>query len=97
MTGFDPAVFRAELRRESYRQPHTRSSAMTGTRLTDYDRWVIAKAREVTALSDVTAVREYRHLDDPLMAYAETFGEAQYLLTELTAIVSRLDEDSSDE
>jgi hypothetical protein len=29
MTGFDPAAFRAELRRESYRQPDTRSTPMT--------------------------------------------------------------------
>jgi hypothetical protein len=61
------------------------------TRLTDADRRMIAKAAEVAALKDPAAMRERYGDANHVMARAAAFGEAQFLLLELDAIIARLD------
>lgn len=72
---------------------------MTG-KLTDVDRRMITKAREVAALKSTDAMRErYGKTEyeiaqgetDGDMARADALGEAQFLLGELAAIIGRLD------
>ena len=60
--------------------------------LTDHDRSIIVRARELAALRTTAAVRE-RFAgwgDDPAPAYAEAFGTARWLLEELAVITERL-------
>jgi hypothetical protein len=63
------------------------------TRLTDADRRMRAKAREVAALKDTGAILERYGDANHVMARAAAFGEAQFLLLELDAIIDRLDGD----
>lgn len=64
----------------------------TGTsRLTGTDRLMIAKAREVAALTSGGAMLERYGETDHDMARAAALGEAQFLLGELAAIIDRLD------
>jgi hypothetical protein len=59
--------------------------------LTDQDRHIIAKARELFAPGryGVDRLRERYGETDRTMAFASAFGEAQFLLAELVAIVER--------
>ena len=60
--------------------------------LSDHDRYIIARARELAALRTTEAVRE-RFAgwgDDVAPAYAEAFGAARCLLEELAVIAERL-------
>ncbi|HLI38891.1 MAG TPA: hypothetical protein VKV80_16365 [Streptosporangiaceae bacterium] len=64
-------------------------------RLTDADRRTIARARELAALKDTTAVQAAAGTagDDMTgiaMAYARVLGRAQDMLAELAAIAERL-------
>jgi hypothetical protein len=59
-------------------------------RLTDIDRRMITKAREVAALRDADARRERYGDSDSEMSRAAALGEAQFLLLELAAIIKRL-------
>jgi hypothetical protein len=70
------------------------------SRLTDTDRRILAKAREVAALKDTAAMSErYGKTEyemalgvtDGAMARAAALGEAQFLLLEMAAIIKRLD------
>ena len=65
-------------------------------KLTDVQRRMIARAREVAALKDTDAMRERYGVTDGTMARADTLGEAQFLLGELAAIITRLAWDSTD-
>lgn len=58
--------------------------------LTDADRHIIARARELAAL-DGEKIREQAGEDDPAMALAEFAGRARYVLAELLAIINRLE------
>ena len=64
---------------------------MTG--ITDADRRLATRARELAAAQDADALRVItgRAGTDNAMAYAEALGVAQYLLGELAAVVDRLD------
>ena len=64
--------------------------------LTEADRRVITKAGEVGALRDTDAMRERYGGTDGDLARAHALGEAQFLLGELVAMVTRLTEDGSD-
>lgn len=97
MTGFDPAAFRAGLRRESYRRPGTRSTAMTGSRLTDRDREIIEQARSLRNTPLMDGLRERTGNTDVVSAFVAGWGEAMNLLAEYDAIVTRMDEDGSEE
>jgi hypothetical protein len=58
--------------------------------LTGQDRYIIAKAREMTAgPHGVDKWRERYGDTDSTMALASAVGEAQFLLTELVAIIER--------
>ena len=63
--------------------------------LTEADRRVITKAGEVGALRDTDAMRERYGGTDGDLARAHALGEAQFLLVELVAIVTRLTKDDS--
>ena len=75
--------------------PEEGSSAVSGDdtpALTDHDRSIIIKARELAALRTTEAVRE-RFAgwgDNVAPAYAEAFGAARWLLEELAVIAERL-------
>jgi hypothetical protein len=62
------------------------------SRLTEEDRRVIEKARELAALATPAAVREQfpGWGGEMLPAYAEAFATARYVLGELAAIAGRL-------
>lgn len=62
------------------------------TRLTDRDRKAIAAARELAMLCGMAGIREHTGASDSTVALTAVIGEAKYLLAELTAIVTRLDE-----
>ena len=64
--------------------------------LTESDRRVITKAGEVGALRDTAAMRERYGGTDGDLARAHALGEAQFLLGELVAMVTRLTEGGSD-
>jgi len=58
--------------------------------LTDVDRRMIAKAREVAALKTADSMRERYGDAGSEMARAAALGEAQFLLLELVAIIGHL-------
>ena len=59
--------------------------------LTDADRRVIAKARELASLRSTAAVNErFPGWNDNAAAYAEAFGTARWLLDEVAWIAERL-------
>ena len=64
--------------------------------LTEADLRVITKAGEVGALRDTAAMRERYGGTDGDLARARALGEAQFLLGELVAMVTRLTEGGSD-
>ena len=64
--------------------------------LTEADLRVITKAGEVGALRDTAAMRERYGGTDGDLARAHALGEAQFLLGELVAMVTRLTEGGSD-
>ena len=67
---------------------------MTGTkttRLTDADRLIIAQASLLRGVAGPAAMRRHAGETDTAMAYVTGFGEAQFLLPELVAIIERLD------
>ena len=66
----------------------------TTTRLTDADRRLAARARELAAAQDADALRVIagsRPGTDNAMVFGEALGIAQYLLGELAAAIERLD------
>jgi len=66
------------------------STSDTATdRLTDHDRRIIARARQLAESSGLEGVRSAAG-DREIDTYAEAFGVAQYLLAELAAIIDRL-------
>lgn len=58
--------------------------------LTDTDRSVIARARELAALPDVKAIRAHAGKADSAEAAVHTLGQAQYLLGKLADLAERL-------
>jgi hypothetical protein len=63
--------------------------------LTDLDRAIIAKAREMTAgPHGMDRWRERYGETDATMALASALGEAQFLIAELVAIIERPDDDT---
>ncbi len=58
--------------------------------LTDRQREVVAKARELAGLSGAEKIREHTGDTDAGMAYAVAFGEAQWDIRELLAIIAEL-------
>ena len=57
--------------------------------LTDAERRMIARARNLSGAADLEEIR--RAAADPeIGSYAEAFGAARYLLGELAAIIDRL-------
>ena len=58
--------------------------------LTDTDRATIANARELAAVKGIAGCRERAHVEDSVAALALAWGEAQFYLTELVAIIARL-------
>ena len=59
--------------------------------LTDADRRLIARARELASLRTGAAIDErFPGWDSPGAAYAEAFGTAQWLLAELARIAERV-------
>jgi hypothetical protein len=61
--------------------------------LTDADRRLIAKARELAALRTTAAICDrFPGWDDTAAAYAEAFGTARWLLDELAGIAERAGE-----
>jgi hypothetical protein len=61
------------------------------TGLTDHDRRIIERARELAALSSPAAVRErFPGWDDLRPAYVEAFATATHVLSELADIAERL-------
>ena len=67
------------------------------TRLTPHDRETIAAARKLTMLCGMAGIREHTGASDTTVAYTAVIGEAKHLLAELTAIITRMDEDGTDE
>ena len=76
----------------------------TTTHLTDYDRYVLAKARELAAGDDGTAEALRAHLtpagiikpaDPDEMLYPIAYGNAKWLLGELAALAGRLGGDGA--
>lgn len=64
---------------------------MTGTSaLTERDRSIIARARELAGLDGIDAIAAATDAADPALAYGIAFGRAQSVLTELAAIAERL-------
>ena len=61
--------------------------------LTDEDRRLIAKARELAWLR-ADGIRKATGQQDTGMAFAAALGQAQHLLNELAAIITRLTEDT---
>ena len=64
------------------------------TRLTDADRDIIMRARDLAGAHGDAAVREVTGAPPhaiSAMVYSEALGAAQYLLGELAAIIERLD------
>ena len=57
--------------------------------LTDRERQLLDRARELADLQDEGAIRRAigTRATDPAMVYSEAFGAAQHLLTELAALV----------
>jgi hypothetical protein len=62
------------------------------TRLTDADRRILAKARELTAVNTMDRLREHTGASDTEVALTAGWGESAYLLRELAAIIGRLDD-----
>jgi hypothetical protein len=69
---------------------------MTG-RLTDYDKGIITRASELAAIHGPDAVSKHTGATDRTAAYVTAFGEAQYFIRELAAIIGHLGGDSDDE
>jgi hypothetical protein len=63
---------------------------VTTSRLTDWDRRTITKARKLAALNGTDAYRAHTGEDDGDMARAVALGEAQALLEQLADIAERL-------
>jgi hypothetical protein len=61
--------------------------------LTDLDLRALADARTLTSLQDPDAVTGHTRHTDLAMAYSAAFGQAQYVLRELTALTERLEAD----
>lgn len=61
------------------------------TVLTDVDRGVIGKARELAVLSGLDAICAYTGKPDTVDALAAAFGRSQAALEGLIAIIDRLD------
>jgi hypothetical protein len=59
-------------------------------RLTDSDRRIIRRARELDALRGLDAIRERFGEADNAMALAHAFGSAQHYLAELADLAERL-------
>ena len=57
--------------------------------LTDRDRGLLDRARELADAETTEALRDVigTTSDNPAMVYAEAFGKAQHLLTELATLV----------
>jgi hypothetical protein len=66
---------------------------MTG-RLTPYDRGLIARASELAVIHGPDAVSKHTGAADRTAAYVTAFGEAQYFLREMAAIIRRLTEEN---
>jgi len=66
------------------------------SQITDADRRLAARARELAAAPDMDAVRAIvsRPGTDDNMVRAEALGVAQYLLGQLAAVIERLDGDA---
>ncbi len=66
---------------------------MTATRLTDHDREILAKARALSMLPGMASIREHTGEADNTDALVAVVGEAKWLLADLVACVTRLDEE----
>ncbi len=58
--------------------------------LTDSDRRLIARARQLAAVSGAAAIREYTGDSDPLGSCVAALAEAQHLLADLAGRLERL-------
>jgi len=58
--------------------------------LDDTQRYKVAMARELAGLSNADEVRKHTDSTDLGMAYAVAFGEAQWDIRELLAIIAEL-------
>ena len=67
------------------------------TRLTPHDRDILTQARSLRGTSLLDGLRERTGNTDALSAFIDGWGEAMHLLGELDALVTRLDEDGTDE
>jgi hypothetical protein len=63
--------------------------------LTDHDKQLIARARELAGLADLDAIREWTGRGETGMAYAAALGIAQETLRRLTDLAERLDGEAS--
>lgn len=61
-----------------------------GPALTDHDRWLITKARELAQARNADELRAYTGQRDHHAAHAYAFGAALPVLTELAAALERL-------
>ena len=69
---------------------------MTGTRLTDHDRELLAQAHSLTVTPLMDGLRERTGNTDTISAFIDGWGEAMHLLTEQAAIITRLTEEDTD-
>jgi hypothetical protein len=65
------------------------------TSLTEHDKYVIARARQLAGLTGIDDLAEYTGYANRDMARAVTLGEAQHFLAELAAIAERLGGDDA--
>jgi hypothetical protein len=83
----------AERARKAQEAVNALGAGPPASRITDADRRLVTRARELAAARDAGALRVIagsRPGTDNAMVYGEALGVAQYLLGELAAVIARL-------